>query len=239
MDYKKLLKNYFLIIIILLLQANICLNAEEQKIETNFKGFLYGSVFYGFIPKYNPSKLIELKSYKTLPENLKNRINTYIERSKKFHSRLKYARKDSNSNKFPFNVILEKKQTIEKAIVSLIEIKNIENIAFNYINDATIAYEWEGMSDGPLGEAGYAEYFLKDNPKTVIKPYIYLFLIHRYKCAIEYLNYEKKQDVKQEVFKKYNLYLKYATEFPDILIQEIAKDIDINYGFEGKKRAID
>ena len=50
---------------------------------------------------------------------------------------------------------------------------------------APIAYEWEGMPDGPLAESRYAEDSLAQNPKTPLAPYLYLFIAQRQRAAAE------------------------------------------------------
>lgn len=204
--------------LILFVGITACSNEQRQNVEIDFGGLLYKSVFYSYIPEYDLSKF----DTKALPKNIRIRVNEYIERSKKFRSQLIKPKAGEGPKLWGFR----KRQVVEKAIVSLIKAEGIENIASKYAKEAVLYYEWEGMSDGPLPEAEFAEEYLKTHPETPIKPYLFLFLIHRYRCAFECLVFEKNLEAQKEASKKYQLYLKYAKESSDPLIRMIAEDID-------------
>ena len=57
--------------------------------------------------------------------------------------------------------------------------------AASYAKAAKLYREWEGMADGPMDEAQWAERYLADHPKTLLRPYVELFLLHRLRAAFE------------------------------------------------------
>ncbi|HMB27843.1 MAG TPA: hypothetical protein VKS99_07035 [Blastocatellia bacterium] len=179
-----------------------------------FAGKLYKSLFHD-------ATVINIKTAK-LPEDLKRRLEEYKNRSLGFHSQLG-AYRALPSDKAP---ICDPGRVVEKGIVSLINGKGIETAAADYARTAKLYYEWEGFADGPLDEARYAEEYIERNPATMIKPYLILFLEHRYRCAYECLEFEKNFDEQKAVSEKYQHYFREAKVYPDRLVGLIAEDLD-------------
>jgi hypothetical protein len=157
-----------------------------------------------------------------LSEDLKRRLEEYKNRSLGFHSQLGAYRALPSDNA----PICDPGRVVEKGIVSLINGKGAEKAAAEYARSAKLYYEWEGFADSPLDEAKYAEEYLERNPATMIKPYLILFLAHRYRCAYECLEFEKKFDEQKAVSEKYQHYLREAKEYPDRLVGLIAEDLE-------------
>jgi hypothetical protein len=193
-------------------------SAQDQPPHANFGGALYRSVFYGSIPEYDTPKL----NTEGLSASIDCRVKQYISRRKSFRSRLTMPK----NPQFPEMCIYDKRRSTEKAIVSLIDVGGIEEVAYKYASTAKLYYEWEGYSDGPLGEAKFAEEYLKTNPQTPIKDYLILFLVHRYRCAFECLSFEKKLEDRQRIAQDYHNYLNEALRSADPLTQLVAEDID-------------
>jgi len=179
-----------------------------------FAGKLYKSLFHEA-----PAASIKTAN---LPEDLKRRLEEYKNRSLGFHSQ-SGAYRALPSDKAP---ICDPGRVVEKGIVSLINGKGIEKAAAEYARSAKLYYEWEGFADSPLDEARYAEEYLERNPATMIKPYLILFLAHRYRCAYECLEFEKNFDEQKAVSEKYLRYLREAKEYPDRLVGLIAEDLE-------------
>lgn len=212
-NIKQILSIIILTIVLSALTINAVSDSNKQGEEqTNYKTLLYSSVF----AHSNPLKL----NIKKVPENIRDRIVEYLGKCRNYKSKLKKPK--SNEELYLF----KRKQLIVKPIVTLINDENIENIAVDYANKAKIYYEWEGDSSAPLDEAKFAEEFLKENPKTPIKAYLFLFVAHRYGCASECLLREQKHEEQKEMFKKYELYIKKAKEFSDPLIKIIAEGME-------------
>src|SRR5262245_28583378 len=200
-----------IVMALVLTAVNLYSNVFAQR---PFAGKLYKSLFHD----------APVASIKTanLPEDLKRRLEEYKNRSLGFHSRLGAYRALPGA-KFP---VCDPGRVVEKGIVSLINGKGAEKAAAEYARGATLYYEWEGIADSPLGEAKYAEEYLERNPPTMIKPYLILFLAHRYRCAYECLEFEKKFDEQKAVSEKYQHYLREAKEYPDRLVGLMAEDLE-------------
>jgi hypothetical protein len=99
---------------------------------------------------------------------------------------------------FEFQSIGDHRRTLETAIVVLLESPDLsdagksalEQEAGRYASAAILAYEWEGFPDGPLAEAAHAAKYLREHPTTLIRPYLDLFLLHRYRCGFEAAGFE-------------------------------------------------
>ena len=205
----------YLVIVIALIQFFI--PSQEVRGRQAGEFSLHESLFYNEIPEYSPSRL----DVSHFSKELQGRLITYIERAKKFRSKLKQPH-GPTENKMGFPKLVQ----VEKGIVLLIYSAGIEDTAATYARNAKIYLEWEGMSDGPLEEARYAENYLKQNPSTPIKPYLLLFLVHRYRIAFECLDNEKDDERQAETAAKYQQYLKLARSEKDPLIGAIADDIN-------------
>jgi hypothetical protein len=178
---------------------------------------LYKTLFFNTTDDYSPDYIKTTE----FPKLIQDRIRTYKERWKKFRSKLKPPTSPPESVMgFPRFV------AVEKGIVSLINAKGIEDIAANYAKNVKLYLEWEGHSDGPLDEAQLAEAYLNKNAKTPLKPYLLLFLVHRYRVVYECLDYERNRAKQAEIAFKYHQYLKEARKEKDPLVGLIADDID-------------
>ena len=209
---------YLFIAIIYLLLAGINQPAICGQSATDIS--LYKTLLYNKIPEYSPAKL-NINEY---PKEYHARLLEYVKRWKNFKSKM-------TKPKVPWEqqMAFEKQIQVERGIVSLISLintKGIEDLAAEYASNASISYEWEGMSDGPIGEAEDAEDYLNSNPQSPLKPYLVLFLIHRYRIAFECFSFEKNAERQAMASNKYREYLKMATADKDPLLVLIASDID-------------
>jgi hypothetical protein len=121
-----------------------------------FKGRLFQSFFYSYIPEYSAAKIDTAH----LPGDVLDRVEEYKRRNRRFRS---LARSCKNLRGIEL-ANCDKQLAVEKAIVSLINKKGIERIAVKYARNAVLFYEWEGLAEGPLDEAKYAEEYLNKYP---------------------------------------------------------------------------
>lgn len=90
------------------------------------------------------------------------------------------------------------RSSLETGMVALLEVSDqsadartaLEREAGTYARMAKLYYEWEGFPEPPLDEANFAEGYLRDHPRTVLRPYLELFLLCRYRSAFEAALYE-------------------------------------------------
>lgn len=184
------------------------------KFDVHFNGNLYKRIIYGH-------EYFEVDTI-GLPTILKKKITKYLNRYSNFKSRIETPK----ALDFPTDAIYQKKYSIERTIVSLIDYESIEDIAAEFIGNAVICYEWEGFSDGPLAEAKYVEEYLEKNFHSPMKPFLYLFLAHRYRCAYECLRSERDIERRKQIEYKYKYYMHLAKNYPDLLIPLIAEDME-------------
>lgn len=220
MDYKGplMVRVYgFLMSIILTLILFPSISIGQDKTGDLFKGVLFRSLFSS-----EPFRSADLDSaaFSALSDTLRKRITVYAERREKFVSRIETPNPPPG---FELTVLLTKRRMIEKGICSLVSVPGVEKEAAGYAQEAKLYYEWEGQSDGPLDEAKYAETFLR---ASALKPYLLLFLMHRYRCAYECLITEKDAAGAKEASVKYQTFLKLARAQPDPLVGFIAEDMD-------------
>ncbi len=198
-----------------LLMASISEGAEPAR--PAFNGALFRSLFT--LEPFRPADL-DSAAFAAVSDILGKRITEYTNRRTGFRSRIQTP---IPPPEFELKVLLEKRRGVERGIVSLASVSGIEEKAAGYARNARLYYEWEGQSDGPLGEARYAERFL-DSP--VLKPYLLLFLMHRYRCAYECFVVEKNTVGAKEASDTYKRYLKLARAHPDPLVGLMANDMD-------------
>jgi hypothetical protein len=94
--------------------------------------------------------------------------------------------------------VADARRKLEAGIVALLETPKIapkattaiEAEAARYARAAVLASDWEGFADGPFAEAEGAEKYVRAHPRTALRPYLDLFLLHRYRCAFEAAAYE-------------------------------------------------
>ncbi len=91
-----------------------------------------------------------------------------------------------------------------------------------FANSVPLNIEWEGMSEGPLNEANFVDYWLKENPKTPIA-----FKAHRLRAAYEAAILNNKKNILPILAKKYTMALKKARQSKNPLILCIADDLDM------------
>ena len=178
------------------------------------KGALVLSVFGGGEPE--PLDLTGL------PTAIRQRLETYLARRRAFRSRLPEP---------PFRTeeheAWASRVAVERAIVALIDLPGIEDLAAAYASREQLAVPWNRASAGPLAEARDAEAYLDADPATPLRPYLWLFLMHRCKAALPLMEAEGAGETEMGgVRMKYARGRALAAGAPDPLIGLIAADID-------------
>jgi hypothetical protein len=157
----------------------------------------------------------------SLPPEVHPRADEFRRRAMAFRSLLPLAAREPG----PELWASEKRQEMERGIVALVDAPGIEEMARDYAKRAVLMYEWEGMGEGPLAEAAFAEQFLHANPDTPMAPYLTLFLAHRYRCASEALEAEMKPEAATTTHATYLEWLDAAIQQSDPLVRYTAQDL--------------
>jgi hypothetical protein len=119
-----------------------------------------------------------------------------------------------------------KRRAVERAIVSLIESDGIEQRAADFVTAAPIAYEWEGMPEGPLAESAFAEQLLQKEPSTPLGPFLHLFIAQRQRAASEAADLNQNAAVAQAATAKAGEFLKKARAASDPIFGLVADDLE-------------
>jgi hypothetical protein len=200
--------------------------AEMPKDQWPFKGKLWRSLLYERYAPVTPA-VGDSAEYSAFSPKTKSRLEEYAERLDRFHSRLGNP---PGSDQFELTVLFHIRVGIERGIVALVSKPGIEDAAAQFADRTRLFYEWEGMSDGPLTEAADAEYFLTSDSETPLKPFLFLFLLHRYRCAYECLVYEKNMEQAKKTAETYHALLVQARLQTDPLAVLAVDDLERETG---------
>ena len=86
--------------------------------------------------------------------------------------------------------------------------------------------EWEGMSEGPVDEANFADQWLNKYPDTIIAPFLHLFKAHRLRAGYEAARAGHEKGLWPILKKRYRQALQQAKSSLNPLIACIAVDLD-------------
>ena len=150
------------------------------------------------------------------------RLESFRERALAFRSRLPSGAAKPGPEKWAH----DKKMQFERGIVALATGAGIENLARDLAHEAPLAYEWEGMSDGPRAEAGFAALVLDKDPATPAAAYLKLFLLHRLRCVCETLVREGRTREADMATASYEARLDAARRDADPLVRFAAEDLN-------------
>ena len=175
-----------------------------------------------------------------LPSDVRSRVEARIEnrRAYRYVNRVPAGLRDG-----PERSVLEGRQRLEGFLVALTPSASARAEAVRYAASARLAYEWEGFAEGPLGEAAYAEEYLRDHSKTPLAPALNLFLLHNYRCAFEAAVFERnlgpgvgngdreswnklQDELKDESAAGYQRAWDRLRSNSDVVIKAIAEDLD-------------
>lgn len=181
----------------------------------DLQGKLYRSAFSSGVGMLAASDLA------ALPEPLRARLATYLQRRAAFKSRYKSA--PDTLQKVRADA---KRRVLERSIVSLVQTAGIEDEAAAFVAAAPIAYEWEGMHDGPLAEAAFAEAVLEKNPESALAPWLCVFIAERQRIAFEAYENEKNTDGMTASARKYRAFTDRARASADPIYGALVDDIE-------------
>jgi hypothetical protein len=189
--------------------------AGLQEVPGGFNGKLYRSAFFSGAGTLTHDDLAPVA------EPLKARLARFLERRTAFKSRYKSA--PDTMEKMRADA---KRREIERAIVAIVEAPGIEKIAADFVAAAPVAYEWEGMHDGPLDEARFAESTLKGNPGSPLAPWLALFIAQRQRVAFEAYENEKNTEGMRAAAAGYRTFIERARAAGDPIYAAIAGDME-------------
>jgi hypothetical protein len=181
----------------------------------DLEGKLYRSVFSSGVGLLTPVDV------ERVPEPLRKRLYTFLGRWSAFKTSYKHASEDMKAVRSD-----AKRRVLERSIVALVDAPGVEKLAAAFVAQAPVAHEWEGMHDGPIAEAAYAENELKKDPASPLAPWLYLFIAQRQRVAFESYENEGNVDGMKAAAKKYRAFLDRARALPDPAYAAVADDMD-------------
>lgn len=81
---------------------------------------------------------------------------------------------------------------------------SLESEAF--VSGLPLSLEWEGLAEGPLAEAEFAEKWIRERPQSKTIPFVHLIAAHRYMAAFEIsclVRDEKKMNIYGKIYRQH------------------------------------
>ena len=183
--------------------------------DPDLQGKLYRSVF-------SPSAgLLSTADLAAVPEPLRARLATYLDRRAAFKSSYKSSPDDLKTVRSD-----AKRRLLERSIVSIVDAPGVEKMAVDFVSTAPIAHEWEGLSDRPLEEANFAENVLKKDPSSAMAPWLYVFIAQRQRVTFETFENVKNEEGMKASAKKYRAFVERARAAQDVIYAALIDDLD-------------
>jgi hypothetical protein len=154
------------------------------------------------------------------PAELSARLQEYDKRWRAYRSRLGPGPRRPG----PELALDEKRRSVEHAMVALTP--GAEAEAAEAVRGARLFYEWEGMSEGPLAEAEWAEAYLRAHPVSPLAPYLRLFAANRLRSAAECPDAGNRPGGQAGLLRSYRRYLELSLRDPDPLIRLVAAGME-------------
>lgn len=104
--------------------------------------------------------------------------------------------------------------------------KDVRQEAELFSNAVPLLLEWEGLSEGPVDEANFADQWLEKRPDTTIAPFLHLFKAHRLRAGYEAARAGHEKGLWPILAERYRKALEKATSSLHPLIACIAADLE-------------
>ena len=92
----------------------------------------------------------------------------------------------------------------------------------------TPCYEWEGFHDCPEREAKFAEQYLDENRNSPFAEFLPLLAAHRWICAADGYDHEKKPEHAASSRLKFEAALSVAVQSRSALIRSAAEELKVS-----------
>jgi len=125
----------------------------------------------------------------------------------------------------PEKALLVRRCNLSEQMVAILG-QNVRKEAEAFANAVPLMAEWEGMSEGPVSEANFADNWLKKHTGTAIAPFLILFKAHRFRAGYEAARAKPEKDLWPILAKRYREALGEARLSTNPLISCIADDLE-------------
>jgi hypothetical protein len=202
-------------LIVAMLGVGAGAQTPEKRTTPDLQGKLYRSAFS------SSAGLLSKDDLPAIPEPLRARLDTYLARRAAFKSSYKSSPDDLKMVRSD-----AKRRQLERSIVAMLDMPDVEKTAAEFVAAAPIAHEWEGLHDRPLEEANFAENVLKKDPSSPLAPWLYVFIAQRQRIAFEALENVKNEDGMKAAAKKYRAFADRARAAGDVIYAALFDDMD-------------
>ncbi|MBN2539091.1 MAG: hypothetical protein JXB09_03495 [Deltaproteobacteria bacterium] len=121
-------------------------------------------------------------------------------------------------------VYLKRRNLVEQMVTILGE--NVRSEAQTFASAVPLLAEWEGMSEGPVAEADFADQWLTKRPETSIAPFLHLFKAHRLRAGYEAARTEHEKGLRPVLARRYRESIDKARSSTNPLISCITDDLE-------------
>ena len=187
---------------------------SDAQTTQSFGGRLYRSVFDG-----GTERLLTNSDRNKVPVSLRVRYDHFVRCRAKFRSGLPQPKT------FFEEAASTHQRAIERALACLFATPGVPAAATEYVRNARILYEWEGLSSSPIEEADYAEAYIAEHPRSQFVPYLYVFAAERWRYAFEFFVGERDSEGIARSSAKYRELIARARE-DDPFVRLVANDLD-------------
>jgi hypothetical protein len=115
----------------------------------------------------------------------------------------------------------------ERRLAAIADDPVAPNLAAKYVARLRPCYEWEGYHDCPEREALFADEYQAADPNGPFSAYLPLLSAHRWLCAAEAFDYEKRPDDSARSRRMYDERIAAALRSPVLLIRTAAERLSV------------
>ena len=170
--------------------------ATEMSLQDTQRGVLDAVVFYAGLPR-------DLDRY---PLPVRQELQRFVERARAYRPRSRPAGLGSE-----MQMVYAAREGYEAKLVAAAAVAGAPRLAQQYVDALRPCYEWEGFHDCPEREALFAEQHLRDRPETPFRDLLRVLAAHRWLCAADANDYERKPAEALRARRAYEDALKTAT----------------------------
>ena len=140
------------------------------------------------------------------------------EHRRRFNAYTSRRPRSANSSELQFLAEVQ----YERRLVAVTDSPLAADLAQAYVDALRPCYEWEGFHDCPEQEAVFANEYRRTHPGGPFDDYLPLLAAHRWLCAAEGYEYEKRPDGAARSRQEYEKAIATARQSADLLIRAAA-----------------
>ena len=187
----------------------VLVSAEQARTSPPSRGVLDVLVFYASPP--------DLRKY---PSDVRRELQRFIGRSRAYRPRARPASLGPE-----MQMVYNAREGYEGKLFAATTIADASRLAQQYVDALKPCYEWEGFHDCPEREAEFAQRYVEENPNGPFAEFLRLLVAHRWLCAADGYDHEKKPEQAARSRLKYDAALSLAARSRSPLIRAGAEEL--------------